>query len=431
MNILLKEIYALLYEDGKFTSPKTNIYIVDDMIAGVGEEPEGFKADKVIDGHNKMVIPGLINAHTHNYMALLRNCADDLSFADWLFKNIEPLEEKIATKDAYWGASLSIMEMIRTGTTCFSDMQMFIHQTTQAVADSGIRAVISRGLVGEGNNEAGQVRLKEAKEEIARWSSNERITFLLGPHAPYSCDRAFLEIVAQEAKELDLGIHIHLSESVGEIEMMQKAAGCTPIEYVENTGIFDRNCIAAHCVQLTPKDMDILKAHNVNVVTNPASNMKLGNGFAPIPELMSKGINICLGTDGPASNNNLNMFQEMNLLTLIHKGAKKEAVCVGAEDALRFATVNGAKALGLTSVGQIAKGKKADLAILNLDVPQMMPKTNLISALCYSANGSEVETVIVNGKILMENRKILTMDEERIYFECQKIADRLGIGIKE
>ena len=430
MNIAIKNILAILPgENGSAPArvETTDIYVSGKDIAGIGEAPAGFVAEKTIDGTDRLLIPGLINCHTHSYMSFMRNVADDLSFMDWLFGRIDPIEQKMTDEDAYWGACLAILEMMKSGTTCFNDMQMNIMQTTRAVKESGMRAVICRGLVGSGNDEAGQSRLRQAYEERDAFKDCDRLSFRLGPHAPYTCDEAFLRIVAEEAKKNGMGIHMHLSESRTEIENCRKDYGCSPIELAERTGLFELPFIAAHCVQVDEKDIAILKAHDVSVVTNPASNMKLGNGFAPIPEMQKAGVNICVGTDGAASNNSLNLIHEMSLLALIHKGTHLDPQCVSAEEIFRMATVNGARALGLEKCcGSIESGKRADLAVFKLKMPSMWPVNNPVAALSYSANGLECESVIIDGELTMEEGKVLTMDEERIYFETQKIMDRIG-----
>lgn len=432
MGIVLKNISAILPNGEKDEVKETSIYIEGDRIVAIGDAPEGFAEDKVIDGKDKLVIPGLVNCHTHSYMAFMRNVADDLSFMDWLFGTIDPIEQQMTDEDTYWGACLAILEMMKSGTTCFNDMQMNIHQTTRAVKESGMRAVISRGLVGSGNDEAGQVRLAQAYEERDAAKDCDRLSFMLGPHAPYTCDDGFMRIVSDEAKKNNMRIHVHLSESVSEIEQIKEKYGCTPIEMANNNGLFDVPAIAAHCVQVDDKDIAILKEKGVSVVTNPASNMKLGNGFAPVSKMLEAGVNVCLGTDGAASNNSLNMFHELSLLTLIHKGVNKTPQCVSAREGFRIATINGAKALGLEKeIGSIEVGKKADLAILNLNTPSLTPRNNLIAGLSYSANGSEVETVIIDGKITMENRKVLTMDEELVYKKVNDIIVRMGLDKKE
>lgn len=431
MGIAIENALVVLPEGAEDVIRETSLYIEGDKITGIGDKPAGFSADKVIDGTDRLVIPGLINCHTHSYMSFMRNVADDLSFMDWLFGTIDPIEQQMTDEDTYWGANLAIIEMMKSGTTCFNDMQMNIHQTTRAVKESGMRAVICRGLVGSGNDEAGQMRLRQAYEERDAAADCDRLTFKLGPHAPYTCDDEFLKIVAAEAKRENMGIHIHLSESESEISQIQEKYGCTPIALAEKCGIFDVPAIAAHCVQVTDEDIDILKRKDVSVVTNPASNMKLGNGFAPIAKMLDKGVNVCLGTDGAASNNCLNMFHELSLLTLIHKGTGKTPQCVSAKEGFRIATINGAKALGLEKeIGSVEVGKKADLAILDLNTPSLTPRNNLIAGLSYSANGSEVDTVIINGQVTMENRKILTVDEKLVYAKIQDIIIRMGLDKK-
>ncbi len=428
MGIVLKNILAIVPEGENDVIRETDIFIEGNRIAAIGDMPEGFQEDKVIDGKDKLAIPGLVNCHTHSYMSFMRNIADDLSFMDWLFGKIDPIEQQMTDEDTYWGACLAIIEMMKSGTTCFNDMQMNIHQTTKAVKESGMRAVVSRGLVGSGNDEAGQIRLKQAYEERDAFQDCDRLSFMLAPHAPYTCDEGFMRIVSEEAKKNHMRIHVHLSESESEIEQIKEKYGCTPIEMADRNGLFDVPAIAAHCVQITEADMDILKNKNVSVVTNPASNMKLGNGFAPVPEMLSKGINVCLGTDGAASNNSLNMFHEMSLLALIHKGVKRTPQCISAKENFRIATINGAKALGLDKeIGSLEAGKKADIVILDLNTPSLMPRNNLIAGLSYSANGSEVETVIIDGRITMEKRRILTLDEELVYKKVNEIIVRMGL----
>ncbi len=441
MKILIKDVLAVLQaaenEECKKTNmqpncaltiQKTNISVDGKKIAAVGEVPESFIPDKTIDGRNRLAIPGLINAHTHSYMAFMRNSADDLPFMDWLFKRIDPIEQQMTDTDAYWGAMLAMVEMIKSGTTCFNDMHMNINMTARAAADAGLRALLSRGLVGTGSDAGGMRRLEEALKERDEWKDYDRINFLLGPHAPYTCDDEYMRIVSDTAKREHMGIHVHLAESESEIIGINEKYHMTPIEMAEQNGLFDVRCVAAHCIRLTENDRKILKDRGVSVVTCPASNMKLGNGFAGVPELIENGINVCLGTDGAASNNSLNMFREMNLLSLVHKGVKGTPVCVSAEESLRAGTINAAHALGLQKeIGSIEKDKKADIVLLDLKNPSLNPQNNLISALVYSANGSETDTVIIDGEIVMENKRILTVNETEVYENVNKIANRMGM----
>ncbi len=421
MGILIRGALALLPDGDGLKTETTDLYIEGTDITGLGQKPDGFTADRVIDGKNRLVIPGLINAHTHAYMTLMRNSADDVPFHEWLFSGVMPREDAMTPEDAYWAALLGLMEMVQSGTTCFNDMQMHIHQTTRAAVDLGIRGVIGRGLTGTASDDGGARRMREAVEEIEAWQGEPLLSFMIAPHAIYTCDENCLRQAADLAAKRSLRLHIHLSESRDEVETSKRGHGMTPVKYLDSLDFFRIPTLAAHCVWLEDEDFGILRKRGVSVVTNPASNMKLGNGFAPVPRLLREGIRVCLGTDGAASNNTQNLFQEMRLLTLIHKGVNQDAVSVRSDEALKMATQWGAEALGLgEEIGEIAVGKKADLAILNLACPQMMPANSRISALTCSANGSEVETVIINGEIVMEERHFTKIDEERVYYEAER-----------
>ena len=394
MGIVIKNALAVLPDGAGHATGRHSIYVEGNAIVGIDEAPQGFVAAETIDGTRRLVIPGLINAHTHTYMSMMRNVADDLSFTDWLFGTIEPIEDRLEPEDSYWASLLSQMEMIRSGTTCFNDNER---------------------------------RIREALEERDAFADCDRLTFRLGPHAPYSCGPDYLRGVAEVAKREGMGVHIHIAESQAETDNMWRDHHCTPVEYVRDAGIFDVPTIAAHCIRVSASDRAILAEHGVSVVTNPASNMKLGNGFAPVPELVAAGVNVCLGTDGAASNNAQNMFREMGLLALIHKGTHDTPQCISADETLRMATRNGAAALGL-DIGSIEVGKKADLVLLDLDAPSLTPLNHAVAALAYSANGSEVSDVLIDGKVVMRNRELLTIDEERVRAEIARICARLGLA---
>jgi len=430
MNILIKDILTVLPDSTEICS----VYISGDKIVSVQKgsdnsvEPKDFKADKTINGTDKLLMPGFINAHTHAPMTILRNCADDLLFNDWLFSKILPLEEKLTGEDCYWGTMLSMIEMISTGTTSFIDMYYFLDDMARAVDEAGMRAVLSRGLISDSNDPSvGESRLHEAFEIMDRWKSNSHIDFMLAPHAPYTCDFGYLQEVAQEAKSRDLRIKSHLSEGPVETVTIKDKYDCTPTELYEKAGILSDKILVAHCVQVTDNDIEILAKHNVNIVTNPVSNLKLANGIAPVPKMLKAGINVALGTDGAASNNSLNMFRELAFLALVHKGVNRDAVAVTASDAFTIATKNGAKVMGRDDLGEIKAGNTADLVLLDLNCPNMQPLNNPRSSLAYSANGSEVSTVIVGGRILMENKEFTTIDTEKVYYNISKICERIGI----
>ena len=404
-----------------------SVYIEGGAIVSASGKPEGSKPDKTINGSGKMLIPGLVNAHTHASMSVFRNCADDLLFNDWLFGRIMPLEDKLAGDDCYWGMLLSVMEMLRSGTTAFIDMYYFMDDLARAVEESGIRAVLSRGLTGGADDPSGgEQRLREALEAVERWKGRGNISFMLAPHAPYTCDEGFQREIAAEAKRIGLPINTHLSESLAEIDTIKERYGCSPIELADRAGLLSDTSVAAHCVQLTDADIGILARRGVHVVTNPVSNLKLANGVAPVPKMLQAGVKVALGTDSAASNNSLNMFRDLGTLALIHKGVNHDAQAVSAREGFAIATKNGALAMGRADIGEIKPGNAADLAILDLDRPNMQPVNDPVAALAYSASGAEVETVIVGGRILMENREFLTIDSERVYREVGKVCERIG-----
>ena len=424
MNTIIKNGLLLLETEAGFVTQPGTVYIIGDRIASVDKMPEGFAADKVIDAENKLVMPGLTNCHTHTYMALFRNLADDVAFDEWLFRRVMPLEDKLTPEDAYWGAMLSCTEMLKTGTTSFLDMHMFQGKTAQAAVDSGIRGVISRGLVGEGNDAGGATRIREALEEAEQFKDCPTLSFMLGPHAIYTCDTDYLGIVMETAKQHNLPLHIHLSETRYEVSECIKNHGCSPVKYLNNMGFFDQHTVAAHCVYVDEEDRRILAERGVFAALNPKSNMKLGNGFAPVAQMLEQGVNTCLGTDSAASNNSLDLFSEMNFTALIHKGTAESAQSVSAQQVLKMATSGGAAALGL-SCGKLEVGRLADIVLLDLNRPQFCPRHNLPAALCYSANGSEVDTVLVVGNVVVEQGKLTQFDETEIYRKAQEAILRV------
>lgn len=420
MNILIKN--ARVLSGGNIISG--NICIMDKLIVSVGDVPENFVAEKTIDASEMLAIPGLVNCHAHTYMSLFRNLADDLTFEDWLFGSIMPREDSLSADDAYWGSMLSCCEMLKSGTTCFMDMHMFPNMSARAADMLGMRAVMTRGLTGsDRNDEGGLRRLNEHISEMEEFKNNSRITFKMGPHAIYTCGQDYLEFLIEKAHELGQEFHIHLSETENEVESCIKERGISPVEYLDSLGFFDIKTAAAHCVHLSEKDMDILAARNVSVIHNPKSNLKLANGIAPVAQMVDKGINVCMGTDSQASNNTNNLFSDINFAALLQKGITHVPTVCPAGQVMEFATKNGAKALGINS-GELAAGKQADIVLMELNRSQLCPKNDLLAALVYSANGSEVDTVIIDGEIVLEEGRLTKFDENEIYARAEKIAEK-------
>lgn len=426
---LLQADYILTWDEGLKLFSQGEMVIEDSLITYLGprlERPaENF--DRIIDGKNSLVIPGFVNTHTHAAMTLFRGYADDLSLMDWLQNKIWPAEAKLKKEDIYWGTLLAIAEMLKGGTTCFADMYFHMEEAARACQESGIRASLSQGLVGLDKTK-GALGLRQSRSLVQNWHNkgDGRITIMLGPHAPYTCPPAYLHKVGELAGELKVPIHIHLAETRGEVEESRQNYGKTPVELVNKIGLLEHNLLAAHCVHLSTEEIGILAAKNVAVAHNPGSNLKLGCGVAPVAGLLQKKVLVSLGTDSAASNNNLDLLEEMRLAALLQKGLQEDPAVIPAETAFKMATINGSRALFLPGeVGTLKQGAKADLAMFKLNKPHFFPLHNLTAHLVYSAGAGDVDLVMVNGRVLMEKGRLLTIDEERILYEASQRAQRL------
>ena len=423
MNLLIKNATVVL-PDGQ--TKTANIAVEGSKILAIGEAPADFIAEQTIDAKDMLAIPGFVNAHTHASMTLLRSYADDMELMTWLNDHIWPVEAKMISNDIYWGAALAAVEMIQSGTTTFADMYgPFMERVADVVTESGMRGVLSRGIIGVAPD--GEKKLEEniSLYEDYNGAANGRIKVMFGPHAPYTCPPDFLKKVAAAAQRLGAEVHIHMNETKAEIEQITKQYGKRPFEYVEDTGLFESPTLAAHCVHLSDDEIAIIKKHHIRVAHNPGSNMKLASGIAPVPRLLKEGVCVALGTDGASSNNNLDMLQEVQLAALLHKVNEYDPLAVPAFEALKMGTEYGAKAVGLDGIGRIAPGAKADIVLVSMKGAAWVPRFNEVSLLVYSGSAADVDTVICDGKVLMQHREILTLDEEKIKYEAQKCAERL------
>lgn len=401
-----------------FRAVKADVAIEGNRIVSVGDIKGN--ADVVLDAKGKLVMPGLVNAHTHLSMSLFRGRAEDLPLKQWLEEKIWPVERRLKPEHVYAGALLGCLEMIKSGTTCFSDMYFHMEEVAKAVREAGLRACLSYGIIELGDPERRKRELNKALELLQQ--RDNRIEVMLGPHAPYTCSDECLLKVKELADRHQVGIHMHLSETKDEIQDSIKRTGRPPVLHLEEIGFLSSRVVAAHCVHVSNDEIAILAKRGVKVVHNPASNLKLASGLAPVREMLDAGVEVALGTDGPASNNSLDMFREMRLCALLQKFRTGDPSRMKAEEVLRMATVGGARALGLHEIGTIEPGKKADLIIVNLNSPHLIPVPPSISNIVYSATGSDVDTVIVDGKILMEERKILTLNSEEVMERATKAA---------
>lgn len=428
MTMLIKNVG--LYRGGKVEEGK-NILIEGTRIRSFPEDVEGISSDEVIDGKGMLALPGLINTHTHVAMTLFRSYADDLALMDWLQNMIWPAEAHLDDDIVYWGSMLAFAEMIRGGTTAFCDMYMFMESCAKAAEKAGIRGNIARGLAGVTPN--GEKALEENIRLYQDWNNacDGRIRVMLGPHAPYTCPPEYLKKVRDASEKYGIPIHIHLAETKGEVETCIEKFGITPIALMNQIGLFDRPTLAAHCVHVNEEDIQIMAEKHVCVAHNPGSNLKLASGIAPVPKMRSAGITVGLGTDGASSNNKLDMFAEMRLAALIHKAAALDPFAVKADEAMQMGTAEGAKCLGYDDLGALDEGKLADLILIDRSGYHWKPRFNSISLAVYAGNSMDVDTVIVNGRLLMRGKELLTIDKEQLDFETERVTKKLYAFKKE
>jgi 5-methylthioadenosine/S-adenosylhomocysteine deaminase len=430
-NLLIKGATILTMEDlGDHAGiyPGGEIAVAGDAIVAAGPRgcvPEGFQADRVIDGAGMVAMPGFVNCHTHTAMTLMRSYADDMPLMKWLSEKIWPLEEKLKREDIFWGAMLCCLEMIKSGTTTFADMYFEMDQVARAVEQSGMRACLSRGMIGVAPN--ARKAIEESVNFVREWDGRAegRIKTMFGPHAPYTCPPEYLEEVIGLAAQYGTGLHIHVAETKEEIREIKENYGTTPVRHLDSIGLFEQPVLAAHCVHLEREEIEILSAKEVGVAHCPQSNMKLASGIAPVVSLLAAGVNVGLGTDGAASNNNLDMLEEMRSAALLQKVATADPEALPSLEALQMATRAGARVLGLPDVGILRAGLKADLILVDFHRPHLYPRHDFAAHLVYAAQSADVDTVLINGKVVMEGRKVLTMDEEEVMRRAQEQAFRL------
>lgn len=411
--------------DGK----KQDIYIDESgIIQSVGTDigkDYRSQADCIIDASDMVAVPGLVNTHTHAAMSLLRGYADDMHLQEWLTEKIWPLEAHLTGEDVYWGTKLACLEMIRSGTTAFNDMYFFMQDAARAVDESGIRATFCHGFIDFDNPEKRESEIAATTDLVRQIKSleNSRLKAAVGPHSPYTVSREGLEWCAQYSETEDIMLHIHLSETEGEVEGCIEKHGMRPAAFLDSCGCLTERTLAAHCCWLDDDECKLLGSHNVSVSHNPSSNMKLAVKRAlPYQALRDAGVNITLGTDGCSSNNNLDMFEEMKFAALLQKFFWNSDTLLPADEAHAMATTNGAKALGIPT-GRIQEGCPADIVLIDAATPSMVPMHNCVSNIVYSCSGGAVDTVICDGRILMAEKFI--PKEAEILEKAQEIASQL------
>ncbi len=423
---------TILPMNGKDCIEDGALAVKNGEITFVGKRSSANKiqAEMEIDAEKKIAIPGLINCHTHAPMTLFRGIAEDQPLETWLKSTIWPLEAKLKANDVYVGALLGCLEMIKSGTTCFADIYFHEDMVAKAVKKSGLRGVLAEGIIEAGNKARGEKMLKKSVNFVKNLQgyADGRVTTFLGPHAAYSCSPELLSKIRNEASELNAGVHIHLAESKQMSKEFERRHNSSEIEFLDRIGFFKGHVLAAHCTNVTRKEARILSRNDVNVAYVPVSNMKLGVGAAKIKDLTDLRINVCLGTDGPASNNTLDMFETMKTAALLQKLVYLNPKVLPVYTVLRMATVNGARALKLgNSIGSLETGKKADIILIDLSKPHLKPLHDICASIVYSVCKTDVDTVIVDGRILMKNREVKTLDEQDLMEKAEETtADLLS-----
>lgn len=428
--LLIRNGIVLTMNDRREIFAPGDVWVRGERIEYVGpcRQRESYgEVDKVLEAEGCAVLPGLINAHTHAAMTLVRGYADDMPLMPWLQEKIWPLEMHLTGEDVYWGTLLAAVEMLRAGVTTFNDMYHFYEEGERAALDAGIRACPGGVLLGilPGAERSMQRAIEYVAHRAARRDEG-RIHVMLAPHAPYTCPDSMLLRMAEAARKFRVPIHIHLSETREEVERSLREHGRRPVGHLLELGVLDVPVTAAHCVHLTDEEIRLLKEKDVGVVHNPTSNLKLAVGFARIPDLLRAGVKVGLGTDGAASNNNLDLWEEMRLAALLHKGVSGDPTVLPAEQALWMATRGGAAVLRLEHlIGSLEVGKRADIIVVDLHRPHLTPGYHVVSDLVYSARADDVRTVIVNGTLVLEDRRFLWLDEGKVLQEARRCVEAL------
>ncbi|WP_054024527.1 amidohydrolase [Bacillus sp. FJAT-28004] len=414
-------------ENPSFTG---HMIVTDDRITYIGTAVPDQLSDTVqkIDGSKLAFMPGLINTHGHAAMSLLRGYSDDQNLQVWLEQKMWPMEGKYVDQDTRAGSALAIVEMLKSGTTAFVDMYDRMDQVAQMVEQSGIRGVLTRGVIGLCPPEVQEAKLAEAIAFARDWNgkADGRITTMISPHAPYTCPPAYIERFVQAAHDYDLPLHTHMSETIAEVEQNVRDYGLRPVEHLDRLGFFSRPALVAHAVHLNDAEIELLAAKGVAVSHNPVSNLKLASGIARVPDLIRAGVTVSLGTDSVASNNNLDLFEEIRFAALLHKGVSGDPTAIPALEALKLGTVNGAKSIWQeNNLGSLKVGMKADFIAIDIEQPHFYPKTDMISHLVYSGSGRDVRHVWIDGRQVLKNGECTWLDEEKIRYEAQASFDRL------
>ena len=428
--ILIAYATVVTMEGGRVFKPGW-IGVESGRIAFVDRQPPGdgaWRGAETIDAAGMIALPGLINTHAHVGMTVMRGAADDLALMPWLREKIWPMESAMNPEDRYWSSRLACLEMLRGGVTAFADMSLNAESTARAAEEAGIRALVSEALLE--NQDEDRSTLRRALDFARDWkgSDGNRVRVGFGPHAQYTSSRPYLEAVAEAAREIDEPLQIHCCETPEEVENCRAEHGMSPIELLDEVGLFARPAIAAHCIHLGDRDREIMAERRVTAAHNPSSNMKLGNGVMDAAALTRAGVNLALGTDSTASNNNLSMFMEMRHAALLQKSATGDPTVLPAAEVLEMATTGGALAMGLEGrCGRLAPGYEADIVLLRTDGLHARPVNDAVSHLVYALGASDVDRVMIAGETILEGGCFRNLDTGEVLARCGEIASRISV----
>jgi len=432
VDLILKAAYVVTMDSKDRILESAAVVVKDGVILDVDtidKIQEKYHAEKVLGGQTYALLPSFVNAHTHSPMVYFRGLADDLPLNVWLQEHIWPSEAKFVAPEFIRDATeLACLEMIRAGISIFNDMYFYVDVTAEVVKRAGLRAVLGTGILEFPTPEAKNVDecFEKAEAFIQKYQNDPLVVPAVAPHAPYTCSAETYERAFELAEKYSTAVHTHLAETKWEVEEIQKRYSRRPVEYLHELGFLRPNLIAAHCVWVTDKEIELIADTSTKVVHCPESNLKLASGFSPVTKMLSAGVTVSLGTDGAASNNNLDIMEEMSTAAKIHKALSEDPTVVDAKTALKMATVYGVEVLGLSSqLGSLEPGKQADIVLIELNEPHLVPIYNIYSHLVYSAKSSDISCLVVNGKVLMEQKKVLSFDEEEVLKKAKKWAEKI------
>ena len=423
MKTLITNAYVLDMLGDEPDIKKSDILIEDNIIIKMERDLSEEIVDEKINAKNMVVMPGLVNTHTHLAMSIFRGYKDDRKLMDWLENAIFPVEDKLEPEDIYWNSYLSCLEMIRTGTTTCNDMYFGMNKAIEAIENTGLRALVAWSITDDSIRD----KVERTREYAKKYNvPGRRIKVITSPHAPYSCNPDTIKLCVNLAKELNTSLHIHLSETLDEEETIRERYNKRGTEYLNDLGVFDVPVILAHGIYISDSDIEILKHVKGGIAHNPISNCKLSSGICDVVKLRKNGINVGLGTDGIGSTTTLDMFEEMKTAAYLQKVNTMEPTSIKAYDILKMATIEGARVLGLDNeIGTLEPGKKADMIFIRTDKLHLCPDYDVCTNIVYSANGADVDTDMIDGKIIMQNRKMINLDEKEVMRQVKKIAKRL------